>query len=80
VAGAEGGRGGDVPDAVTVPDFTGMSVGQAIHAARRSGVELAFDDPDGRATGTALHQRPAPGPAARGVVCRVAFGPRDGLQ
>ncbi len=80
VAGAEGGRGGDAPDAVTVPDFTGMSVGQAIHAAHRSGVELAFDDPDGRATGTALRQRPAPGPAPRGVVCRVAFGARDGLR
>ncbi|HXJ23306.1 MAG TPA: penicillin-binding transpeptidase domain-containing protein [Polyangia bacterium] len=80
VAGAEGGRGGEAPDAVQVPDFTGMSLGQAIHAAHRSGVELAFDDPDGRATGTALRQRPAPGPAPRGVVCRVAFGSKDGLR
>ncbi len=74
VAGAEGGRGGNVPDAVQVPDFTGMSLGQAIHAAHRSGVELAFDDPEGQATGVALRQRPSPGPAPRGVVCRVAFG------
>ena len=51
-----------------------MSLGQAIHAAHKSGVELAFDDPEGRATGVALRQRPAPGPASRGVVCRVAFG------
>ncbi len=74
VAGAEGGRGGNAPDAVQVPDFTGMSLGQAIHAAHRSGVELAFDDPQGHATGVALRQRPSPGPAPRGVVCRVAFG------
>ncbi|HVV17493.1 MAG TPA: penicillin-binding transpeptidase domain-containing protein [Polyangia bacterium] len=76
VAGAEGGRSADAPAAVQVPDFTGMSLGQAIHAARRSGVELAFDDPQGQATGIAVRQRPAPGPAARGVVCRVAFGRR----
>ena len=66
VAGAEAGRA-DAPCGgreLVVPDFTGMSMGQAIRAARRSGVELAFDDPDGRATGVALRQRPAPGPAA----------------
>jgi cell division protein FtsI (penicillin-binding protein 3) len=76
VAGAEGGRGGEAPGAVQVPDFTGMSLGQAIHAAHRSGVELAFDDPEGQATGIAVRQRPAPGPAPHGVVCRVAFGRR----
>jgi hypothetical protein len=59
---------------VLVPDFGGMSLGQAIHAAHTSGIELAFDDPEGRATGVALRQHPGPGPAARGVVCRVAFG------
>ena len=75
VAGAEGGRADDeAAGAIEVPDFTGMSLSQAIHAARKSGVELAFDDPEGHATGLALRQRPAPGPAARGVVCRVAFG------
>ena len=37
---------------------------------RRAGVRR----PEGRATGVALRQRPAPGPAPRGVVCRVAFG------
>jgi hypothetical protein len=75
VAGAEGGRAGEAAvEKIDVPDFTGMSLGQAIHAAHRSGVELAFDDPEGRASGVALRQRPAPGPAWRGVVCRVAFG------
>jgi cell division protein FtsI (penicillin-binding protein 3) len=81
VAGAEGGRGdrraAAASDRLVVPDFVGMSLGQAIRAARKSGVELAFDDPDGRATGVALRQRPAPGPAPRGVVCRVAFGRRE---
>jgi stage V sporulation protein D (sporulation-specific penicillin-binding protein) len=75
VAGAEGGRAAEAAvEPIDVPDFTGMSLGQAIHAAHKSGVELAFDDPEGRATGVALRQRPAPGPASRGVVCRVAFG------
>jgi hypothetical protein len=75
VAGAEGGRAaGAAVERIDVPDFTGMSLGQAIHAAHKSGVELAFDDPEGRASGVALRQRPAPGPASRGVVCRVAFG------
>jgi cell division protein FtsI (penicillin-binding protein 3) len=77
IAGAEGERPGASDDGVTVPDFSGMSLGQAIHAARGSGIELAFDDPEGRATGVALRQRPAPGPAPRGVVCRVAFGRRE---
>jgi cell division protein FtsI (penicillin-binding protein 3) len=83
VAGAEGVRdAGDADDdgpreRVVVPNFVGLSLGQAIRTARRSGVELAFDDPDGRATGIALRQRPAPGPAPAGVICRVAFGRRE---
>jgi membrane peptidoglycan carboxypeptidase len=77
VAGAEGGRAERATARVVVPDFVGLSLGQAIRAARKSGVELAFDDPDGRATGVALRQRPAPGPAPRGVVCRVAFGRKE---
>jgi hypothetical protein len=74
IAGAEGGRAAAAAEHIEVPDFLGMSLGQAIHAARKNGVELAFDDPEGRATGVALRQRPAPGPAPRGVVCRVVFG------
>jgi cell division protein FtsI (penicillin-binding protein 3) len=78
VAGAEGGRAESAAaERVIVPDFVGLSLGQAIHAARKSGVELAFDDPEGRATGVAVRQRPAPGPAPRGVVCRVAFGRKE---
>jgi cell division protein FtsI (penicillin-binding protein 3) len=75
VAGTEGGRqAGAVEPPVLVPDFSGMTMGEAIRAARRSGVELAFDDAAGVATGVALRQKPGPGPAARGVQCRVAFG------
>jgi cell division protein FtsI (penicillin-binding protein 3) len=78
VAGAEGGRTERPPiERIVVPDFVGLSLGQAIHAARKNGVELAFDDPEGRATGVAIRQRPAPGPAPRGVICRVAFGRKE---
>ncbi len=75
-----GAAAGAAVDRIDVPDFTGMSLGQAIHAAHKTGVELAFDDPEGRATGVALRQRPAPGPASRGVVCRVAFGRKARLN
>jgi hypothetical protein len=75
VAGAERGRTASATAApIVVPNFVGMSVGEAIRAARRSGVELAFDDTTGSATGVALRQKPAPGPAPRGALCRVAFG------
>jgi cell division protein FtsI (penicillin-binding protein 3) len=75
VAGAERGRTASTTAApIVVPNFVGMSVGEAIRAARRSGVELAFDDTTGSATGVALRQKPAPGPAPRGALCRVAFG------
>jgi len=77
VAGAEGGRPLAAPAAPTVvPNFAGMSVGEAIRAAARSGVELAFDDTKGSATGVAFRQSLPPGPAARGALCRVAFGRR----
>ncbi|MES1171970.1 MAG: penicillin-binding protein 2 [Bacteroidota bacterium] len=58
---------------ITVPDFSGLTVAAALRAAHRSGVELALDD-GAAVTGVALRQRPAPGPAERGVVCRVVFG------
>jgi cell division protein FtsI (penicillin-binding protein 3) len=77
VAGAEGGRPAGAVAPIVVPDFGGMSLGQAIHAARRSGVELAFDDTTGAATGVALRQKPGPGPAPRGVLCRLTFGRRE---
>jgi stage V sporulation protein D (sporulation-specific penicillin-binding protein) len=51
-----------------IPDFVGMTLGQAVRAARRAGVELV---PDG--SGIAATQIPAPGPAVRGVPCRVSF-------
>jgi cell division protein FtsI (penicillin-binding protein 3) len=81
VAGAEGGEGGkdDAPTvaATAIPNFAGMTVGQAIRAARKSGVELAFDDATGRASGVVLAQQPAPGPSSRGALCRVALGRRE---
>jgi membrane peptidoglycan carboxypeptidase len=77
VAGSEGGVDTPPVERVVVPDFSGLSLGQAVRAARKSGVELAFEDSDGRASGVAVRQRPAPGPAPRGVVCRVVFGRRQ---
>ena len=59
-----------------VPDFVGMSLGQAIHAARKSGVELAFDDPEGTRDrrGAARSGRARAG--AAGCDLPVAFGRR----
>ena len=70
VAGAEGGRSAGVAPAVptSIPTFTGMTVGEAIRAAYKSGVELAFDDATGTATGVVLAQKPPPGPSTRGVI------------
>ena len=78
VAGAEGGRA-VVPVAAptAVPNFSGMTMGEAIRAARKSGVELAFDDATGTASGVVLAQKPAPGTSARGTLCSVTLGRRE---
>jgi cell division protein FtsI (penicillin-binding protein 3) len=54
--------------AVVLPDFTGMSMGEAIRAARKAGVELV---PTGG--GLAAGQTPKSGPVPAGTVCRVSF-------
>jgi len=78
VAGTEGGKGeAPAPAPTAIPNFAGMTVGEAIHAARKSGVELAFDDITGTASGVVLEQKPAPGPSSRGALCRVALGRRE---
>ena len=51
-----------------IPDFVGMTLGQAVRAARRAGVELV---PEG--SGIAATQTPAPGLGLRGMPCRVSF-------
>ncbi len=63
----------EVARTIVVPDFTGLTVAAVLRAAHRGGVELALNE-GGAVTGVALHQDPPPGPAAAGVVCRVAFG------
>jgi cell division protein FtsI (penicillin-binding protein 3) len=55
---------------ITVPSFVGMSIGQAIRAAREAGVEIAAEG-----SGLAVAQSPAPGPRPRGALCRVSFRP-----
>ncbi|HEY4185827.1 MAG TPA: penicillin-binding transpeptidase domain-containing protein [Polyangia bacterium] len=70
------GDAGDKPESskvINVPNFRGLTIAAALRTARQSGVQLAFDDRR-EPTGVALGQFPAPGPAQRGVVCRVAFG------
>jgi cell division protein FtsI (penicillin-binding protein 3) len=53
---------------VQVPDFTGMSMGEAVRAARRAGIDIV---PEG--SGLAIGQSPKPGQVAAGTVCRVSF-------
>jgi cell division protein FtsI (penicillin-binding protein 3) len=53
---------------IAIPDFSGMSIGEAVRTAHRAGVEL---DPSG--SGLAVGQSPRPGPGSPGTVCRVAF-------
>jgi len=81
IAGAEGGSDGRGPAAApaptSIPNFAGMTVGEAIRAAHKSGVELDFDDATGTASGVVLAQNPPPGPSSRGALCRVALGRRE---
>jgi cell division protein FtsI (penicillin-binding protein 3) len=57
----------EVPE---VPDFTGMSIGEALQAARRSGLRVEVSG-----SGYAVGQSPGPGEARRGAACRVQFSP-----
>ena len=60
----------DTPGHTAVPDFTGMSVPEAIEAARQAGVRPALEG-----TGRAVGQSPGPGPAADGARVRIQFEP-----
>jgi cell division protein FtsI (penicillin-binding protein 3) len=53
-----------------VPDFAGMSVAEALQAARRSGLRLEIVG-----TGRASGQSPGPGALRRGAICKVSFTP-----
>jgi cell division protein FtsI (penicillin-binding protein 3) len=53
-----------------VPDFTGMSIGEAMVAAQRAGLRLVVSG-----SGYAVAQSPGPGEARRGAACRVQFSP-----
>jgi cell division protein FtsI (penicillin-binding protein 3) len=53
-----------------VPDFAGMSMAEALQAARRAGVRLEIVG-SGRATA----QSPGPGALRHGAVCTVSFTP-----
>jgi len=53
---------------IAIPDFTGMSMGEAVRAAHKAGVDLF---PSG--SGLAVSQSPKPGPGSAGIVCKVTF-------
>jgi cell division protein FtsI (penicillin-binding protein 3) len=59
-----------MPSGVQVPSFLGMTLGEAIRAARLAGVELM---PEG--SGVAVAQSPLPGRRPRAAICRVSFRP-----
>jgi cell division protein FtsI (penicillin-binding protein 3) len=54
----------------SVPDFTGMSMGEVLQAARRAGLRIEV-----LGSGLAVAQTPGPGEARRGAACRVQFAP-----
>jgi cell division protein FtsI (penicillin-binding protein 3) len=53
-----------------VPDFAGMSMTEALQAARRAGLRLEV-----AGSGRASAQSPGPGALRRGAVCKVSFTP-----
>jgi cell division protein FtsI (penicillin-binding protein 3) len=55
---------------VVIPDFTGMSVGQAVRAARAAGVQVEIDG-----SGRATKQFPGAGRALKSITCRITFDP-----
>jgi len=69
----EGGDAPAHPRLVTIPNFRGLTIAAALRAARQNNIELVLDDrvPP---SGIALRQSPGPGPAPRGVPCKVSFG------
>ena len=56
---------------ILVPDFTGMSLKEAIAAAQHAGLPLQLTG-----SGRGVAQSPGPGPAQRGTRCRVSFQPQ----
>lgn len=63
-------RESSLVDHVTLPDFSGMSMGEAIQIAHNFGIELV---PAG--SGVAKNQLPKPGKVPRGTPCQVTFRP-----
>ena len=57
-------------EVVAIPDFTGLSVGEALGLARQAGVSLEVVG-----SGRAVGQSPGPGRARERTHCRVSFAP-----
>ena len=54
-------RTGATASKVNLPNLAGMTIAEAIRAAHRNGIELAFDEGRGAASGVAIQQRPSAG-------------------
>jgi cell division protein FtsI (penicillin-binding protein 3) len=61
---------GEDEDVTVIPDFTGLSVGQAVELARSRGVKIEIEG-----AGRATRQFPAPGRALKSITCHVTFNP-----
>jgi cell division protein FtsI (penicillin-binding protein 3) len=61
---------GDGRARLEVPDFAGMSLAEALQAARRAGLRLEIEG-----SGRASAQSPGPGATRQGAVCKVSFTP-----
>lgn len=55
---------------VLIPDFTGMSMAQAVSAAAAAGVRIEIEG-----SGRAVKQFPSPGRALKSITCRITFDP-----
>src|SRR5262249_52735153 len=60
-------EGGDL---VVIPDFTGLSVAQALELAQARGVKIAVEG-----AGRARKQFPPSGRALKSITCHVTFDP-----
>jgi cell division protein FtsI (penicillin-binding protein 3) len=67
---SEGGRGDADAGWVQVPDFRGMSMGEALEAARRAGLRVVL-----RGSGRVVGQSPEPGHARGTTICTIRLDP-----
>ena len=62
---------GENKEIIEIPNFKGMTIAQAVSAAKNVGIQLEIEG-----EGRAKEQTLAPGSARKGSTCKVLFGPR----